>query len=519
MSIPDLPDPVSQDAFASREANKLNQAVSRMMKWLFQAPYLPASFIWLILAVITSNIVVEFMALPDGFWSDPNIATGTNFLYLPFSWGIWLLVLDVAYLLLIGVLLSLLHEIPAFAAGLFLLLSHLPLVIKDFDCLGYYFFDFMNSGNCYATYAGYSVFSGMVLTLGLFVIAKAGLFPWLKISPVHEKLNTLVTAIAATWMILMLVAGIYDGLHSRISWNPVNVSLLPPARTAASFAYDSQRSVAVLFGGTTSWSPETEWNSVNDTWEWNGSEWKQLNPVHVPPARLGAGAAYDEKRGVTVLFGGSGKDANQLAVFYDDIWEWDGKDWIRKTPKVHPLPRQAPGMYYDPIREAVVIYGGYYFDTETQSQVFHDDVWSWDGETWQEVAMEQSRRSSSGAILFDPFKQTALFLDGEDLWTLQETLWVPLTFSHRPSNRWGSQMVYDPSVQAALLFGGYKDNQIFDDTWLYDGKNWRQLITANQPAARHGPVMFYDQVRGSILLFGGLNGGNFYQDMWELDLQ
>ena len=137
----------------------------------------------------------------------------------------------------------------------------------------------------------------------------------------------------------------------------------------------------------------------------------------------------------------------------------------------------------------------------------------------EKVPLKQTRRTSSGAILFDPFKQTALFVDGEDLWTLQDTLWLPLNFSRRPSNRWGGQMVYDPSEQAVILFGGYKDDQVFDDTWLYDGQNWWQIITSNQPAARHGPVMFYDQLRGSILLFGGLNGGNFYQDMWELDLQ
>lgn len=520
MSIPDLPDPASlQDALKSREETRLNHAVSRVVKWLFQPPYLPGSFIWLLLAIIISNIALEFMAQPDGFWADPNISTDTNFLYAPFSWGIWILLLDLAYLFLMGILLNLLYEIPAFAVGMVILVSHLSLIIYSFDCNANYVLDFMNSGNCSAIYTSSSFLLGIFFAIGLLGISQTGMFPWLKVQPPSARLNKGLTSFAVAWIVISVFVVLYDGVQSRIAWKPLVVSTLPPARTAASFAYDTQRSVAVVFGGTTSWSPETNWNSVNDTWEWNGEEWKQMEPTHVPQARLGAASAYDEKRGVTVMFGGSGKDATQQPVFFDDTWEWDGQDWIRKTPDIHPLPRQAPGMYYDPVRETVIVYGGYYFDSETQTQVFHDDIWSWDGVNWQEIALEQTRRSASGAILFDPFKQTAIFMDGEDLWTLQETLWVPLNFSRRPSNRWGSQMAYDRSEQVVVLFGGYKDNQIFDDTWTYDGQDWRQMITSNQPMARHGSIMFYDQIRGSIVLFGGLNGGTFYQDMWELDLK
>ena len=103
------------------------------MKWLFQPPYLPGSFIWLLLAIIIRNIGLEFLAQPDGFWADPSISTDTNFLYAPFSWGIWILLLDLAYLLLMGVLLTVLYEIPAFAVGMVILVSHLSLIIFSFD--------------------------------------------------------------------------------------------------------------------------------------------------------------------------------------------------------------------------------------------------------------------------------------------------------------------------------------------------------------------------------------------------
>ena len=77
-------------------------------------------------------------------------------------------------------------------------------------------------------------------------------------------------------------------------------------------------------------------------------------------------------------------------------------------------------------------------------------------------------------------------------------------------------MVYHPMLQQIVLYGGYKDKDVFDDTWVYDGQTWQQVITAVHPPRRHGHNLFYDQTRARIMLFGGLEGSTFYNDMWEL---
>jgi N-acetylneuraminic acid mutarotase len=77
-------------------------------------------------------------------------------------------------------------------------------------------------------------------------------------------------------------------------------------------------------------------------------------------------------------------------------------------------------------------------------------------------------------------------------------------------------MVFNPTNQEMVLFGGYKDTEVFDDAWMYDGQNWQPIITKSQPPARNGHNMFFDQTRGKVILFGGLNGVTFYNDMWEL---
>lgn len=279
-----------------------------------------------------------------------------------------------------------------------------------------------------------------------------------------------------------------------------------------SMSYDTQRSVAVLFGGTSHWTQESGWNTINDTWEWDGNDWIEAQPEHNPSARYGAAAAFDDKRGVTVLFGGTGQDG----VFYGDTWEWNGKDWLQITPVQSPPARQAPIMYYDPLRESVIIYGGSFFDNQTQSNVFFDDVWEWDGTVWKQISLEQSRRTATGTVIFDPIRQTPLLMDGEGLWALQDTLWLPVDSPRKPISRWASQMAFSPQGQEIILFGGFKEEQVFDDTWVYDGNDWDELIFTALPPARSGHIMFFDQTRDTILIFGGLNGGTFYQDMWEL---
>ena len=242
----------------------------------------------------------------------------------------------------------------------------------------------------------------------------------------------------------------------------------------------------------------------------------QLKPNHSPSPRFAAGMAFDETRGVAVLFGGSGQDESHQTTFNSDTWEWNGQDWLDASPALSPPARQAPAMFFDPVRGAVVLYGGYSVDPQTQTTVFLDDAWAWDGKSWQQIAFVQPRISSSGVVIFDPIQQLPMLMDGEGVWVWQEGLWTQPNFSTSPPGRWESNMAYDSQHQRIVLIGGFKDKDVFDDTWLYDGQSWQQMVSHSQPPARNGHSLFYDRTRGAVVLFGGLNGGTFYNDMWEL---
>ncbi|MBE0672355.1 MAG: hypothetical protein IH588_17405 [Anaerolineales bacterium] len=502
----------SLDEFPAGNDNKFRQSVVRLILRLFSPPYFTGTLIWFLLAQIMSHAGIELLAAPDGFWVDPGISTAYTFLGTPFAWGICTVAVYLGYLLLVGILLAVLNQRFAFPLWMGLLLYHLTNSINKFHCSAGHSFEFINTGNCSGVYVSLTLLTGILLAVGLLAASHYNLIPWLSTEERQPGWLTKLGPLSIGWIGLIILLVGYDAIRPQNNWKLVESDHIPPGRTSAALAYDTQRSVAVLFGGTSQWTQASGWNSINDTWEWDGNDWIEAHPEHSPASRYAAVAAFDEKRGVTVLFGGTSQDGR----YYADTWEWDGVDWQDVSPRQSPSARQAPVMYYDPIQETVILYGGSSYDNETMSNLFFDDVWEWDGSNWIQIPLEQSRRTSSGAIVFDPSMQSPMLMDGEGLWTWQSALWFPLDYPRVPIKRWGSRLTYYPSVQEIVLFGGFEGEQAFDDTWVFDGKEWHQLISAIHPPARNGHVMFFDQTSGTVMLFGGLNGGTFYQDMWEL---
>jgi hypothetical protein len=126
----------------------------------------------------------------------------------------------------------------------------------------------------------------------------------------------------------------------------------PPVLVSARMVYDSSRKAAVLFGGI----HYDTYKVINDTYEWDGSTWTKMEPANKPPARFWHAMAYDSARKVTVMFGGSsgGDDAT-----FNDTWEWDGTDWKEVELTDNPIARLHHAMAYDSARKKVVLFGGH----------------------------------------------------------------------------------------------------------------------------------------------------------------
>jgi hypothetical protein len=232
-------------------------------------------------------------------------------------------------------------------------------------------------------------------------------------------------------------------------------------------AFDEARGVSVLFGGGFGTS-----TFLNDTWTWNGTTWTQRTPVTVPSLRFGAAMAYDSERQVVVMFGGFVPSSQDN----DETWEWNGTNWSLRASG-GPPPRGAHRMAYDQARGVVVMYGGY----STPQQATLADTWLWDGQVWS-----------------------------------------PGFSSAGPGTLCDQLLVNDPHRQRVVMWGGLRLNGAqtpvdLNGLWEWDGFTWTQRTTAPSPVARSSAAVGFDPASGRIVLGGGTTGGGFqFNDTWTL---
>lgn len=162
-----------------------------------------------------------------------------------------------------------------------------------------------------------------------------------------------------------------------------------------------------------------------ETWEWDGSTWLRAGVNGPPLRRYDHAMAYDAKRKVTILFGGTASADGANPGFPTDTWTWDGTAWTRVATS-GPSGRYRPKMVYDSQREVVVLFGGEHAD---DLHVESTAVWEWNGSQW--------------------LLQTSAGVEG----------------------RYLPAAVYDSSRREIVRFGGAADDvnhqfTIYDDTWV-----------------------------------------------------
>ncbi|MBW1999801.1 MAG: hypothetical protein JRJ29_17795 [Deltaproteobacteria bacterium] len=234
-------------------------------------------------------------------------------------------------------------------------------------------------------------------------------------------------------------------------WQRLDFPVLPSPRIGSSLTLNPINKIALLFGGINSTTGE-----LNDLWITDGHSWMQFQTPHSPEPRSDASMAYDEVHQMAVLFGGIGN-----GELLGDTWLFNGVDWIQQQPLVSPSPRTGASMAYDSERNVNILFGGL-ADIGGKFDEALNEMWIWDGETWQQQ--------------------------------------FPATL---PSARWGANMVYDRVRKSVILFGGSSGGGFLEDTWLWDGVTWVEQHPLHHPAGRANFGMAYDEGRQQVILFGG----------------
>ncbi|MBI4869212.1 MAG: hypothetical protein HY816_19910 [Candidatus Wallbacteria bacterium] len=256
------------------------------------------------------------------------------------------------------------------------------------------------------------------------------------------------------------------------TWSRPNTANAPPA-TIGGMMVAGPDGLPLLFGGYSGWV-----NDQNQTWKYapGGGGWTQLAPAASPSARRFGAMATDTARSRTVLFGGrEGLGPGYL----DDTWEWDGTNWTARSPANSPPGRTDSVLSFDPVRSEIVLFGG------SNSTGTLGDTWTWDGTNWtaRSPANSPPVRSRS-TMTWDQATQRVTLFGGlgvsgriNDTWEWNGTDWSQKNPTVQPIAREYARAAYDELNRQLVLFGGTTDSisgNILGDTWMWDGFVWSQ---------------------------------------------
>lgn len=216
----------------------------------------------------------------------------------------------------------------------------------------------------------------------------------------------------------------YDGT----AWADVTPTKTKPTiRSFSSMTYDSNLKKTVLFGG------QTDVNYIDETWTWDGATWTRVKKNPPTPRSLSA-MWFDPTLKKTVIFGGIGrKNSEDRIERFNDMWSFDGNGWTQMKNVQNPPPaRYGAQVAIDPRSGQVLLFGGLVLQVSgaTQNQVYSNDLWSWNGSSWTQVAQ-------NGTV---------------------------------PPPRENGALAYDPSTNQMILFAGFSGFYL-SDLWMLDAKN------------------------------------------------
>jgi hypothetical protein len=282
----------------------------------------------------------------------------------------------------------------------------------------------------------------------------------------------------------------------------------PVARAAAAMAFDEQRGLALLFGGRLVEYGLGNLPSDADTlWQWDGVRWGQAAQGEgpKPSARAGAAMAYDRRRGVTVLFGGehAGGDCDGGGALCPAIvWEWNGSAWRAiPTAGAGPEPRQGHAMTWDDERGVVVLFGG----KPNLDYGPTPAAVPCDGRDQCDLVWQWDGETWTGVVPEDAGDGIAQGRERHVLGFDPVTREVLLT---------GGSRQFTPSPSEPGPFGACDDCGV---TWLWNGVRWRRAASRFVPPAAWSGRAVLDAERGRLVVVGQDLDGAQALDVREWD--
>lgn len=330
-------------------------------------------------------------------------------------------------------------------------------------------------------------------------------------------------------------------------WLAVNLQGVPhpTPRYLHQMAYDDTRHVIVLFGGCSQLDCQAMYH---DTWEWDGSTWRDVSPPFAfgaqPPGRVAAAMAYQTQSDGVVLHAGCDENnyLNLTDLYCDhggnpdaDTWVWTGTQWINKTTGSEPPQRAFAQMVN--VEGDLIMFGGCTFGSpggtdgcvQSLGSFGSDQVWCWDGDSWSVADLGLDFQAGFSAVYENSKQRVTLFggFVGADFGPeIRDDFqhWAgdcgggavriaSSSLSATPPARDQATLTYDPIGDRAVLFGGGPTAGA-DPTFVFSDPIWLDPFYAGEPGGRIGAGAAFDEARDRLVIFGGGAGAGSLET-WE----
>ena len=298
----------------------------------------------------------------------------------------------------------------------------------------------------------------------------------------------------------------------------VTTGPMPGERHSPQWGYDAARRRMLIFGGYGHHYPGGPEEYLNDVWELSLDglpKWTELFPTGVAPAgRLAGVSVYDPLRQRFIGFGGT-------AGLPVDTWVLDlsGEPaWSTvNTDSTGPSGSYGMTSVFDPVRDRMLVFGGSTSDAYYGVQNTTWELRLADPPTWKQLTpggtppdgLPSGRRALTS--VYDPLRDRMVIYGGWDggytgaaflneAWALDlagDLTWIKLAPSGPiPTQRDAMSAIYDPTHDRLAVYGGWSGTDMLGDThflsWGGAGTSASMVASTN---AQPGSV----QVRWNVL--------------------